>query len=188
MSWQDKLSTLSQEVCRRLQRISKDKSLEVKTQVLNKFNQKLIISGYSIKHRREITISGIRAFYKKYNNPEKGQIESYRDMSNVEDRRISKSSEKAYWFNKILYKKNNPNRATYNIKKKNKNKISYDGPRWVDGILMVPRTVDGKLCRQLRDAELELRKSCPNTVKVLEDTGTQLKKILSHDPWSQKCP
>ena len=46
----------------------------------------------------------------------------------------------------------------------------------------------GNLCRTLWEAQTELKKSCPNAVKVLKDLGTQLKKIVQHDPWKTTCP
>ena len=53
------------------------------------------------------------------------------------------------------------------------------GPVWVDGVLMVPRTPDGALCRILREAENDIRSCSPNAVKVLKETGTQVKKTAA---------
>ena len=111
---------------------------------LDKYNQKLILSGYNLENRHTIFISGIRSFKKKLMHPEKGQIHSYRDMADTQSRRISKSSEKTYWFNKVIFNKKAKRKAE---KLKHKSTQTQKGPGWVDGMLMVPRTPDGGLCR-----------------------------------------
>ena len=57
MSHQDKVSTLSQEASRRLEKMSEDRTIKEKVEVLDNFNQRLLISGYNLNTRREIVMS-----------------------------------------------------------------------------------------------------------------------------------
>ena len=107
-------------------------------------------------------------------------------MSGIQSRRIKKISEKTLWINKVMFKKKEIRET--NKYKHVRNDRKGDSPKWVDGILMVPHTTNGALCRSLRDAEVDLRKNCTTAVKVLEDTGTQVRKLLSGDPWASNCP
>ena len=152
------------------------------------FNQRLIISGYGVQARRDIITSGIRKFKKKLSHPEPGQIYLFRNMNNVQERRISKMSEKTLWFNKIFYRKPTTRAKNSPNNQNPKAKANPGGPRWIDGVLMVPRTNEGALCKLLRDTEAGVRKTCTTALKILEEPGTQLKKLLSSDPWRSTCP
>ena len=186
MSQQDKASTLSQEACRRLDRKSEDRSMGDKPEALNRFNQRLILSGYNLKMRREIIKSGIRVHKRELLNPVQGQIHIYRNMDDIQSRRVNKASEKTIWMNKIMFRNRNNDHSK---KKKDKNsKQMGGGPKWVDGVFLAPRTTDGTLCRMLRTAEMEIRKICSSSVKIIEEPRRQIRKILRSDPWKIPCP
>ena len=61
---EDKKSQLSQEIARRLLRMDNIRSTEEKIQILDQYNEKPERSGYSLSQIREITVSGIRNYYK----------------------------------------------------------------------------------------------------------------------------
>ena len=105
-------------------------------------------------------------------------------MSNVQKRRITKMSEKTLWINKV--KANKISKKAFKGKNHRNNQVNT--PQWIDSIMMVPRTPEGRLCKILRDSENKLRRLCSNSVKVIEEPGTQIKKLLSGGPWKQPCP
>ena len=115
------MGSLSQDTCRRLKRMDPERTIAEQVTMLNKFDDKLITSGYSPKQRTSILIAGIRIFQAKLTtNDKENKIYIYRDMTGKKDRKIGKMSEKCIWFYKK--KKNN---------KKYKNKTTYNRrPSW----------------------------------------------------------
>ena len=73
-------------------------------EMLDKFDLKLERSGYSQDRRQEIMVAGIRTFTNKLKYKTEGQIHTYRDMSDIQTRRIGKLSEKTMWMNRTKKK------------------------------------------------------------------------------------
>ena len=105
-------------------------------------------------------------------------------MREKQNRKVSKMSQKALWYNKFRINKikihSNNSRPPKNV--------PVQDNHWIDGIMIAPRTPGGQLSKELRGLEVNLRSSSKTKVKILEDTGTMLKSLLSSNPWQANCP
>ena len=85
----------------------------------------------------------------------------------------------------------NQNKSQLQRSDKKKSKPVYNpnnSNKWIDAIIMVPRTKGRELCKALRETENSLRKVSSSAVKILEDPGTQLQYKLGSNNWRKPCP
>ena len=67
-SYQSKKASLAQECVRRLLNTSEDRDSEERDQIVNKFQEKLRISGYSYDQQKEIIEAGIVGYKRRIEN------------------------------------------------------------------------------------------------------------------------
>ena len=95
-SWNAQRSTLTQEGLRRLLNTSMDLSASERCEVMDRFSQKCIKSGYSVRQTREVMLCSLKGFSKKLLAPD-----LHRDCSvGLVDRRRQKLIDKVTWFRK----------------------------------------------------------------------------------------
>ena len=61
-----KMKTLSNDLTRRLLNTSESLDDEVRVEVINKYSQKLINSGYGVEQVRRIIINGIKGYHQSF--------------------------------------------------------------------------------------------------------------------------
>ena len=133
MSAKSMRTILTQEGLRRLRNTSLHLGKEVQEKHLNDFMLKLKNSGHSVKFRKQILDSILKAFDKILLEDKKGTKPLFRDRNwNLEEREESKKRKKLNWFNN--YKNEVPP----------KSEIIYKS------VLFVPPTPGGELARELK--------------------------------------
>ena len=105
MAQSSKISTLSQEVVRRMQNTARDVNIESRIEILSKFMAKLKRSGYNERVRRSILEAGINGYYNKVAREMKGGAKVNNDSrKNKAKNKINKIIMKDKW-----HMKNNTN-------------------------------------------------------------------------------
>ena len=94
-----KITTLSQEILRKMCNTSRKANMETRVKILNKFMYKLAVSGYKENERLEILKSGIKGYYSKVVKEIKGGPKINREIGKSRgNRKILKVVNKTMWF------------------------------------------------------------------------------------------
>ena len=189
-----KISSLSQEVVRRMLHTSELVPQEERNQILEIFTSKLKLSGYRMDQVREIVKAGLKGYERKLQKAKNNGNSVHRDAKSTVGLRFKKKiSAKMNWF-KNKNKKEEPTRTgkdkgnnkkflgkkgddrNENCKKQDKSPI---------GVLFVPKTPGAELAKRLRAAENELEKLTGERIKIVERAGMMVKRILhKSNPWA----
>ena len=196
-----KQSSLSQEIIRRLSNtletitkvprrtvcdadryIGRGEVLEI----LDKFEEKLSLSGYPIHKRQEIFKAGLTGYKRKLERTlgENDGLKHVLGAPGLEDRRIGKILDKDGWFNKES-KGDTKVAGDRQSGGQSMNQGNQGGK--VLAVLFVPRTPGGELIKRVRAKEKEIAKVTGDKIKVVERAGTPVERILvSKDPWEKE--
>ena len=193
MSYQDKMQSLSQEVFRRLARMDDSRNQEEKDEVLNKYSEKIVRSGYNVTQARAIMLSGIRCFYKKISEHKMQGLSRNRNMMCPRSRlkRIIKhKSDKTMWYKTDPNKQGEHQTRREYDKRQKKSVNNKPDLRKTVTVINILRTHDGNMARMISEAERKLRAICSTKVKVIESVGPTLKSMLVRsNPWANlNCP
>ena len=102
---QQKKSTLSQEIVRRLLDTSEEAPLEKKLEILNNFDNKLEVSGYDARQRRDILESGVVGYKRKIERQE--GVRHRKNTDTKGERLAKKLCGKTTWYKKKSHKSHN---------------------------------------------------------------------------------
>ena len=184
-----KNSTLAQELIRRMLNTSEMIPQEERNVVVEKFILRLRRSGYNKDQVRNIIISGLKGYQTKKERAKLNNKMLHRSATSTKvQRHKNKLLEKSTWFKKV--KKNDDNDPTnekppYRMKgtENKSNKLGLS--RVPITVLFVPRTKGGELASRIRKAETELENVTGYRVKIVERSGTMIKRmVVKSNPWA----
>ena len=182
MSMKQKYAILSQEVVRRMLNTRTGTKQQDRNDILNRYSQKLLRSGYRIPQVREILISGIRSYQRRLKNAESKKVNLYRSAKSSLGERIRKKLfEKTSWFKERERKRILTKRTQNSSAQKRK-----PGPQLeIKSVMFVPRSEKGELLKRLKEEESKLADLTGYRVRLVERSGTQLSRILcQRNPWA----
>ena len=189
-----KISSLSQEVVRRMLHTSELVPQEERNQVVEKFVSKLKLSGYRDDQVREIVKAGLKGYERKLGKAKNMGTSVHREAKSTVGLRFKKKlSAKTNWFKS----KNKKVETTRTVREKvgNKKFSGKNGDDKRDGgkkedkapiaVLFVPKTPGGELAKRLKTVENDLEKMTGERVKIVERAGIMIKRILhKSNPWA----
>ena len=190
-----KVSSLSQDVIRRMLNTCELVHQEERNEIVEKFISKLRRSGYQQEQIVDIVSSGLKGYERKLARARKeGKCIHREARSTIKERFRKKITGKKNWFknkkdeneaglgkNKMV-KEMGKNKANMKDKAGKKDKAKDDSPLTV---LFVPKTKGGELARRLRLAENEIAKITGDRIKIVERAGVMIKRILhKSNPWA----
>ena len=135
----------------------------------------MLRSGYNVAQTRDILISGLRGYKNKVRNARSRKLPLHRSAkSSLTARYRKKMFGKTSW-----YKNNNKNKIQKNHKtRKNQKLYENNNMLEVKSVLFVPHTPGSELAKRLRKEEERVSRVAGYRVKIVERTGTQLRRIL----------
>ena len=196
MAIKSKITTLSQDLIRRMLNTGDSISQCERDKVVEQFITRLKVSGYSDKQVREIIESGLKGYESKKERAEKDDRPLYRAArSSLASRHKKKLLGKTNW-----YKEKKMDQKGGRVKqddgggnhgqasKKNERKDQLEGrekearktqPKVVS-VLFVPRTDNGELAARLRKAEEEISVITGDRLKIVERAGKNMAHASTH--------
>ena len=189
MPEKSKISTLAQDLIRRMINTSEMVSQEERDGIIENYIDRLAVSGYSKAQIREIVQSGLLGYQTKLIKAEKAGENLHRGAaSTLAQRQKKKLLEKVTWYKK----KKRKNGDRDDQEKRGGRRINRNGkspPPPIVSVLFIPKTHGGELAMRLRQAEEEVSALTGDKVKIVERSGVMLKRILhKSNPWAgTKC-
>ena len=176
MAERSKISSLSQDVIRRLQNNCKDTCQAEKNAIIETYIRKLKISGYSKSQIKEIISSGLKGYVTKVERAEEEGRSFHRGATQtLAGRQKKKLTQKTNWYKK---KKGKQDTDGGGKRGNRRPKIQEGKDQEIKSILFVPRTKGGELAARLRKEEETLGKMTGYRVKVVERSGKMVKRML----------
>ena len=163
-----KISTLSQEIIRRMKNTSRNISNERRNEILSEFMKKMKRSGYNAKTRREVLISGMKGYIKMVRTEEEGGTKVNRPRwEGATTRRYRKLAGKSNWYKK---KSNSSKEVTRCASKKaRKRRKGEEEEKKVEAVMFVPHTPGGLLAKMLQEADDKVTKvTGEKRIKIVE--------------------
>ena len=188
-----KLSSLSQDLIRRMLNTSERLSQQERNIVVENYVKKLTISGYRQDQVQRIVEAGLRGYQAKLETARKNGVELHRSAKTKENLRYKKKLlEKVNWFKKTKVEAGDKTGGKNNSKKIFEKDLRTQATWPKSGanttpltVLFVPRTPYGELARKLRLAEEAIEKITGDRIKIVEKAGTMLKRVLhKSNPWA----
>ena len=181
-SWQSKVSSLTNEVTRRLLTTSEDLPDKEKMEILETYCTKLKRSGYNNRQVQDIIISGVVGYSRRRELIGKPHREAW---ETAEAREMKKLTSQTTWFLNRKRTHKTTTKTTSNTMRPKRQGIQRD-ERQPAAVLFVKRTPNGSLATELKQAEFNLSKTFIKKVKIVERNGTQLQALLTRaDPWGE---
>ena len=156
-----KTTVLAQEVIRRERNTARSVENEIRIKIRNKLMMKLRLSGYGMRQRINIFVSGLRGYRKMTDREDQGirKINRSREEG-ARGRRIRKILGKTEWFKKGGNKEKKkigsrkvPGIREMKSKDFRKPKDEKEKARKIEAVLFVPYTKGGELQRRLQEVE-----------------------------------
>ena len=183
-----KISSLSQEIIRRMLNTCEQVPQEERNNIIENFISKLKRSGYRQDQVKNIVEAGLIGYERKLEKARASGQGIHRSAKSTEGQRYKKKLlDKNKWFKKKRNEQEEKTESTAPKKRKNdgagvKGKRDEKTPLTV---LFVPKTQGGELAKRMRLAEQEIEALTGDRIKVVERAGTMLKRILSKsNPWA----
>ena len=195
-----KVKILANELMRRLSNTDSRQGSNVTKEVVNRFSQKLLTSGYAISQTRRITLSGVRGWEgKKRRLQEEGKRLFRTSKESLAGRIVKKTIGKTRWFRtkkknakndkviagveKKAKEKKQLNRTQESSKTDSKhttstNKEDVAKEERTASVLFVPNTKDGILAKNLREVVERVKGILGYRIKIVERSGTPLKLMF----------
>ena len=149
---------LANEVIRIMRNTSKDAPEEVKKFFLSEFSQRLRMSGYSERFRKDIIRAGIRGYEKQVKRDEEGQCPLYRPKGyRMEERQEEKIVKRRSWYKPF------------------------------DSVIFCPPTPGGELAMRMRRVTQEVAERHDIKVRVVERAGVSLRSQLAKEDSRVGC-
>ena len=156
--------------------------------MINKYNVKLIISGYTITQARKIVINGIRGWEKRKSLAMKERNKLFRSGRESRPQRIKKKTVgRTTWFKKKPNIKKGATKLVeddkmkggWENKKSTGRRMNKKDENNVDmrtiAVLFVENTKDGILAKELREVMERIKGILGYNIKIVERSGTPLK-------------
>ena len=164
MSYRQKITTLTQEVFRRLHNTSDKIHENVKIVILNQFMETLVKSGYNEAERLTILRGGINTFEKLKKKEADGERPFYRSVEFKKNQNVNnvKRKKSSSWF------------------KRDKQKYAT--------VMFVEATEGDKLLKMLKETEDKFRIDDNIRIKLVSKTGPKLVQMFhKKDPFKMDC-
>ena len=184
-----KISSLSQDVVRRMLNTSELVPQEERNNIVEKFISKLRRSGYRKDQVKEIIKAGLKGYERKLEKAKKEGKSVHRDAKSTSKLRFKKKlTAKTNWF-----KKDKKNEMTEKVAKKKTNNRVFKKTEmtaaWANtspvAVLFVAKTPGGELAKRLRLEENEIERMTGDRIKIVERAGVMVKRILhKSNPWA----
>ena len=184
-----KISTLSQEVLRRMRNTSRNVKKERREEILTEFMKKLKRSGYNAKTRREILIAGMKGYMRLVKEEEEGRRRVNRPRwEGATSRRYKKLGGKGNWYKHKKSKSMEKGKESGASKGKIKRSKGEEEEKKIEAVMFVPSTPGGVLAKMLQQTDDRLAKETgQKKIKMVERGGATLKSILSRlNPWGKE--
>ena len=153
-----------------------------RTEIINTFIDRLVVSGYCVSQIKEIIESGLRGYLRKLKNASATGSPLYRPAASTLKGRLKKKlTEKTSWYKKKPQSTNTRKQKEERLKKQKQKPILT--------VMFVPKTVGGKLAKELRDVDNKLSEITEDRVKIVERSGIKLRSLFHKaNPWGNtKC-
>ena len=182
-----KMTTLCQEVIRRMRNTCRDVSCERRGEILSVYMRKLQRSGYSVAMREKVAQAGVRGYLRMVKEEEEGGRKVNRPRQDgEEERRYRRLAGKSSWFRgsrggggaKMERPQVGRRRLTRGGKMKEKQ---------IDTVMFVVHTPGDTLAKSLQKAEDKFVEKKPGgKVKMVSRGGSALQDILcDKNPWKK---
>ena len=185
-----KFSSLSQDLIRRMLHTSEIVSQQERNIIIEKYVNKLTISGYRQDQVKKIVEAGLRGYQAKLEKARKSGVKLHRSGKSTENLRYKKKLlEKNNWFKKTKIegedKTGDKNTSKNRGEKGLARKVKSGANTTPLAVLFVPRTPNGELAKKLRQAEEDIEKLTGDRIKIVEKAGIMLKRVLhKSNPWA----
>ena len=194
LSENTKVSSLSQDLIRRLKNINLELPTSARVEAINDFASKLMSSGYTRDQTRTIVVAGIKGYEKAVKLHLEGTRKLHRSAMEGAARRYKKKLlDKSNWFKGGEKKDEDEDEVCPNVAR------SFSAPKRTQRstensrdeknikactVLFVDQTPKGALAAVLRKKENELARITGWKAKVVEKSGTSLQQLLvKSNPW-----
>ena len=184
MSAQSKYSIMTNELRRRLEVLHDKIEVREKLEIVNKYTQQLVNSGYGRNQIKEIIVSAFRGYERKVKERKKAGKPKFRHShESVNERTRKKLIENTTWF------KNTRKRKEESEKKKKVRKDLWKHPYEKESdspqaVLFVAYTYGSELVKRIRKAIQILKPFCKINLKVVERAGKKIIDTLhKSNPW-----
>lgn len=183
LSEKTKVSSLSQDLIRRMKNTSENIPILVRIEIVNDFSNQLLSSGYSFHQTRDIIEAGLKGYESLLKKCEKGEAKLHRSAEEGAGKRMRKKLlGKSTWF----LKKEKELKESSSMTSSKKNKISSEEelPNF-STVMFVSQTPNGMLAKRLQKVENSISKLTGERIKIVERSGTTIKKLLiKSNPWA----
>ena len=194
MGQSQKYQIMSNELIRRLEKVSEGMPRKEVTRIIEQYTRQLKNSGYCRKEAREVIVSGVKG-HKKRRAARMRQAggKCYRKAaSTLKSRCKKKLTAKTTWYKQKRQKEKAAWDEEDEEEWKREERLvekEIQGSTKVKAVIFVPQTKGSRLAKSLREKELELEKLSGWRFKIVERAGEKLENILHQsNPWSgQDC-
>ena len=177
-----KTASLSQDLIRRMLNTSERISQVERNEIIEKYIEKLEVSGYNKVKRKKIIEAGLKGYQAKVEKSQRDGTDLHRAAeTTIANRYKKKLMGKSNWFKNekkesneegVNFEKNKPGSKKTKVRNNNMKESS------PVSVIFVPRTPGGELVTRLRQAEAELYNVTGDKIKFVEKSGAMLKNIL----------
>ena len=195
-----KITTLTQEVIRRMRNTCRKVGKRRRAEILSRFTKKMKKSGYNGKVRRNVLLAGLKGYCNMVKEEEAGGRKVNRPRwEGAGARRIKKLGGKSNWFKKKnkqiavnistvgdrlgLRPECGNRNARKTTKKSGKERIT---TQEIETVMFVPQTPGGELAKLLQEADDKFTAGKGvGKIKMIERGGSTLKQLLCRsNPWA----
>ena len=196
LSENTKISSLSQDMVRRMKTTSEKLDMKEKVGVIDNYAKKLVNSGYTGAQATKIITAGLKGYESALKREREGKAKIHTSAASGAKKRYRKKLlNKTNWYKQKVEKseekvtsrfrlkeKNVPVSHEHTVARRNKGEVKKFP---VTTVLFVAQTPGGVLASRLREAEAKLAQVTGWKVKVVEKGGTTLKQLLhKSNPWA----
>ena len=191
-----KVTTLVKEVLRRMKNSCKEMEVEERAEIINKFNRKMVRSGYEEEQRKNIILDGLAGYYRGREREERGgrRLNRHREEGR-RMREVKKIVGPKNWYKGKITEidKENTNKEITNEQTWRRKKIENkrrgkkrDKEVEYESIMFVPATPKAELKNELQKAEDEISRlfNIPK-IKIEERSGQKISLQLMKRWWNQ---
>ena len=182
-----KVTTLSQEVVRRLKNTARSVGESKRRNILSNMMVKMRRAGYDDKMRRNVLVSGLKGYWRMVKTEKEGGRRVNRPRwEGAVERRYKKLGARSSWYKrkgkKIGEKDRNKGGKVQRIGRTRGKDEETD----IETIMFVPHTPGSALAKLLQEEDDNFRRGTKmKRIKMVERGGTTIKDILScSNPWA----
>ena len=193
-SEQSKYSILVNELTRRFEVLDSRIEISEKIEIIDHYTQQLVNSGYAYDQIRDIIESSLKGVKRKEERRKLAPKRYKSAEETIGERNVKKLTEATSWYREKeteseekenALKRRNEKESSWNgwrksnlKRKRNKGSIEVEGKKMLMSVLFVQHTPKSELAKRLRDRLSNLEKVGNLKFKVVEKTGTKLRKYF----------